>query len=174
VATEGDFAAATTWTEGTDWAIGAGVATHSAGTGSDLSQPIVGGTVEGGEIFVLQFEMDSISAGSIIPKVAGVAGTTRTTAAIFTEAFYVPNRVKNPTLVFTASAAGNKVIDDVSLFRYATHPDSKCYDHLIADGTEKILTAGWHKWNIPRLGIWLPSGGTVANLNMRGLHVPGR
>jgi hypothetical protein len=56
--TNGDFATDTDWTKGTGWTIAAGVATHVAGVGSDLTQAI---SVEIGKAYIIEFDVTAIT-----------------------------------------------------------------------------------------------------------------
>lgn len=79
----GGFASDTVWTKGVGWTIGGGVATATGAISTDLSQaplyPIVTA-----QSYTVQFTVTR-SAGGIIPKIGGVAGTERTSSGTYTE-----------------------------------------------------------------------------------------
>lgn len=68
----GDFASDTNWTKGTGWTIGSGVATHAAGTASEISQDI--SAVED-TYYRVEFDVSGRTAGSVTPELGGTAGT---------------------------------------------------------------------------------------------------
>ena len=70
--TNGDFATDTSWTKGTGWTIGSGVATHAAGTGSDLYQA---GAVIAGKMYTLTLDVTTVRASSTLYVMAGSTNT---------------------------------------------------------------------------------------------------
>lgn len=70
------------WTAGSGWEIGAGVATGTLAS-ADLAQTIPTKLTEGAT-YTLTFTMTR-SAGSVVPKVGGTSGTSRSTAGTFSE-----------------------------------------------------------------------------------------
>lgn len=59
----GGFATDTVWTKGTGWTIGAGVATHAAGLGSDIEQA---GLLTAGVAYLLTVDLAAVRATSIM------------------------------------------------------------------------------------------------------------
>ena len=107
----GGFDTDTLWTKGTGWTIGSGVATKSAGTGSNLVQNIP--TIPG-QIYRVRFEVTSYSAGGMalyrVPDffllgVAAVGAYTATFTALSTTTEFV----------IAADAAFAGTIDNVSV-----------------------------------------------------------
>lgn len=83
--TNGTFASDTGWTKGTGWTIAAGVATATGAISTALSQtsPV---TLVSGRKYAVTFTVTAASAGSVaISLGGGTAGTSRSTAATFTE-----------------------------------------------------------------------------------------
>ena len=59
----GTFDTDSDWTKGTGWTIGGGVATHAAGTGSDLEQS---GALTAGKVYVLTLDVTAVRATSTL------------------------------------------------------------------------------------------------------------
>lgn len=111
VMTNGDFAAATGWTLGANWAIAAGVATHTTGSAATLSQ--AGIIAQHGADYLLTFTTDTLSVSTLTASIGGTDGTARSTAATFTEAIVAGT--SDRALTFTPGSTSNAVIDDVIL-----------------------------------------------------------
>jgi hypothetical protein len=121
LAVTGDFASSTGWATGTDWSIGSGVATKTAGTGANLSQSIVD-VGEGGRYYRIEFTVTR-SAGSIkfrinagaTPAVVDVdvASTAIATSGTFSRVFLMPAVPSD--IVFEADSTFAGTIDNVSL-----------------------------------------------------------
>ena len=79
--TNGTFAADTDWTKGAGWTIGSGVATGVTAS-SDLEQALV---IVQGVSYEVVYTVATVTAGDVTVKIGGTAGTTRSTAATFTE-----------------------------------------------------------------------------------------
>lgn len=108
VVTNGAFAADTDWTKGSGWAIGTGVATATTSSAA-LSQSIA--TLTAGKTYWLTYTTTR-SAGSVQPSLGGTNGTSRSTAATFTELIACGS--SNTTLAFTGTGFSG-TIDNVSL-----------------------------------------------------------
>lgn len=107
----GDFASDTVWTKGTGWSIAAGVATHAAGTGSDLSQTLAG--LSTGSYYRLVFDVSGRTAGTVTPSIGGTAGT-----AISADATAITETIIDGgggSVSFTASSDFDGSIDNVSV-----------------------------------------------------------
>lgn len=70
--TNGGFDSSASWTLGTGWTIGSGVATHASGSAGNLSQALA---FVSGKYYRIAFTVSGISAGSVSPQFTG--GTTR-------------------------------------------------------------------------------------------------
>lgn len=104
-----------TWTKGTGWTIGAGVAAKAAGTASNLSQAC---TLVAGGIYRIDFIVTAYTAGTIKPAFLGgttVNGTARSSAATFTEELTALSG--NVTFAMVADAAFAGSIDQVAVRR---------------------------------------------------------
>ena len=133
--TNGTFDTDTDWTKGTDWSIGAGVATKAAGAAaSNLSQTIT--TVAGG-YYEVEYEITAHTAGTV-----GVYSTESTNK---TSASYEGNGVGTYKVVLIASGTSMTVrlrgtntadlsIDNVSVIRTG---------NLIENGEFTYNTDGW-------------------------------
>lgn len=112
--TNGDFSSSTGWTLGTGWAVASGKATKTAGSGSDLSRPIL---VEGGKVYRVNFTISARSAGTLIVKTnTGLVGDTSATVSVngtYSRLFRAPPGVTS--IVLTADAAFNGSVDDLSV-----------------------------------------------------------
>lgn len=113
----GGFSSGASWTTGTDWSIGAGVATKVAGAGAtDLSQAI---SLTAGYVYRVVFTVSGYSAGTVTPTFTGgstVTGTARSADGTYTEDLTAVTG--NTTLVLTGNAAGAFNIDNVSVKRF--------------------------------------------------------
>ncbi len=106
----GDFATDTNWTKGTGWTIGAGVATHAAGTASDIEQTV---TLTEDVYYRVEFDVINRTAGSVTPKVGGTSGT-----AIVADNTDIKETIRagsGSLLEFTATSDFDGDIDNVSL-----------------------------------------------------------
>lgn len=74
----GSFDSGGSWTLGTDWAISSGAATHSAGSASDLEQTA---SLEDGVTYRLAYQLGSVSAGTLTPRLTGGAGVSAPAAS---------------------------------------------------------------------------------------------
>lgn len=111
--TDGAFDDGTDWTKGTGWAIAAGVASKSAGVGSDLEQ---NQDVVEGKTYEVIYTVANRTAGTVVVKVAGTSGASRSTNATFTERIVAGSGVE-PKLEFTADSSFDGDIDDVSVIQ---------------------------------------------------------
>lgn len=109
--TNGSFASDTSWTKGTGWAIANGVATHSGVTKGDLTQAL---SILASEKYTVIFTVSTVTAAGagVCPELGGKSGTTRTTAATFTE-HITTNTTGSLKLRGGANFHGD--IDDVSV-----------------------------------------------------------
>ena len=107
--TSGNFAASTGWVVGTNWAIAAGIATHTAGNTDTLSQ--IGLVIPGCE-HVLTYDVLTTTAGSVTASLGGKDGTTQTADGTYVE-FITAGNTRD--LVFTPTSAFDGDIDNVVL-----------------------------------------------------------
>jgi hypothetical protein len=107
----GNFANSASWTLGTGWSIGGGVATKAPGTASDLSQPLV---TEENATYEITFSITTISGGSVCIGLTGggadVLGTPRSAPGTYTE---ILRSNGNTTFVLRADAAFDANVDNV-------------------------------------------------------------
>lgn len=112
--TNGTFAADASWTKGTGWTIGAGVATATGAISTALSQSL---NVKEGHSYLVTFTATR-SAGSITPSLGGTAGTARSSSATFSEVILAG---ADGTLSFGTSGFTGTV-DNVSVIEVAVVP----------------------------------------------------
>ena len=112
----GDFANSAVWTLGAGWSIGAGVATKTAGTASDLSQPLA---TEKYKTYEITFTITTISGGSVRIGLTGggadVLAPPRSAPGTYTE---ILTSNGNTTFVVRADAAFNGSVDNVVCKRH--------------------------------------------------------
>ena len=111
-ATNGSFATDTGWTKGAGWTISGGTATHSGGAG-DLEQNAAD-VITNGLTYEVVYTVSGRTAGTIFTRIAGTAGTSRSTNATFTEALAAGSG-SAPKIEFVADASFDGSIDDVSV-----------------------------------------------------------
>lgn len=109
--TNGVFAADTDWTKGTGWTISGGVASASAGSGSNLTQSV--GALVASNLYRLIYTITR-SAGTITPSVGGAAGVTRNASGTYTEWILCGGTTD---LIFTKDASFAGSVDNVVLQR---------------------------------------------------------
>ena len=108
--TNGDFAADSDWNKGTGWTIGSGVATHAAGTASDLDQTI---SVTEDTFYRVEFDVSGRTAGSVTPKIGGTSGT-----AIDADDTDIKETIRagaDGDVVFSATSDFDGSVDNVSV-----------------------------------------------------------
>jgi hypothetical protein len=102
--TNGDAASDSAWTKGTGWAWANGAYNHVSGSSSILQQNI---STVAGAVYEVTFTVNSISGGSITPRLIGttnVSGTGRTTAGTFTQTLTANGTTTAFGLVATSTA----------------------------------------------------------------------
>ena len=82
VVRNGSFDSDTLWTAGAGWTIGAGAATHTAGTIDTLSQSV---SISPGGKYRMQYEVSNRTAGAVTVQLGGTAGTPRSSDGTFRE-----------------------------------------------------------------------------------------
>jgi hypothetical protein len=115
LATDGTFdtACSVTWACGTGWSIAAGVATHSAGSASEISQNLA--TIDGIS-YIVEFTVSGVTAGNVQPLFTGggvnIGGALRSTNDTFIETI-----TSNGNLSFVLSCTSDfdGDIDNVSV-----------------------------------------------------------
>jgi hypothetical protein len=168
--TNGGFDADTDWDKDAPWSIAGGKAVAVDCWGGDCEQDIAGLVLN--EIYVLVYTLEDYADGIFQPQLGGGVGTGVSANGTYTDAILVYN-TSWPLRLRGASSFDGK-IDNVKLYRSGTGPGPGGYDHKVANGAEIILTGGWHRRGLDSLGVWVPAGGTVADLNIRGVYIRGR
>jgi len=133
VVQNGDFASASFWTVGTNWAIGAGVATHTAGASGFISQSI---DVPEGD-FDIEFTISGRTAGTLTLLVDGVTINTYSSNATFT---VTANSNSRPLLIeFLANSAFDGSIDNVSATQSGYN---YVFDYSLETPSQTVLQSG--------------------------------
>lgn len=128
--TNGTFDTDTDWTKGTGWTISAGVATHAAGTGSNLSQTL---TLISGETYVVEYTISGVTAGTVRAQFdSAEIGISNGSNGTYYETFVAPNG--SPNLIFSAGSSFNGSIDNISV-KLADEDRSVNDNGLIINGT---------------------------------------
>lgn len=110
----GGFDTSATWALGTDWAIGSGKATKTAGAASSITQPKTFGS---GKFYRIAFTLSDVTAGNLTPRISG--GSDRDHTARSANGSY-SGRIQavsgNNTYGFVASSDFAGSVDDAVLF----------------------------------------------------------
>jgi len=108
--TNGDFTSSVGWSSGSGWVISGGVATATAGAGSDLSTNV---TLNNGAWHLLTFDMTR-SAGTLQPKHGATSiGSALSAAGHYAVDFYANGG--SDTIVFTKDSSFVGTVDNVSV-----------------------------------------------------------
>lgn len=107
--TTGDFASDANWTKGANWTISGGNASHSSSSTEDLEQ---NQAVTENVAYEVVFKVTTVTAGDVRVKIAGTAGTARSTNATFTETI-IAGSGSDPKLEFTPTSDFDGDVDDV-------------------------------------------------------------
>lgn len=114
----GTFASDTVWAKGTGWTIGSGVATHAAGSQSDLSQTI---SMTAGVDYRYDIDVTARTAGSVAPKIVGATTVFGTSMAAVGSFFGTITAPASPTtFAMQAGAAFVGSVDNAYLFANST------------------------------------------------------
>lgn len=108
--TNGAFATDTDWTKDANWAIAAGVATHTTGAADSISQSIA---VTEGTYYIVEFDITGRTAGSVTASLGGTNGTARSADDTDIQEFIKCGATT--TLSFTATSDFDGSIDNVSV-----------------------------------------------------------
>lgn len=111
----GDFASDTIWTRQTGWSIGSGVASHAAGTASDILQSV---TLTAGMTYRVGFDVTAISGGATVAA-RFTGGTVVQASAVSATGACLRTLVAvsgNNQAGVRASAVGAVSIDNLVLF----------------------------------------------------------
>ena len=138
IVSNGEFASAADWTAGGGWTIAAGVATHTTGSASTLSQSL---SLTSGDTYRLSATISGRTAGSVTPRLGG--STTVDGTAISADGQALDALTANgdsDSLEFVASSDFDGSIDAVILYRQtaATAPQGVYVYHVAPITAEKI------------------------------------
>jgi len=132
----GTFAADSDWTKGTDWTIGSGVATKTAGTAAVLSQAA---TLTAGRSYIVTYTITR-TAGTLIARFTGattVSGTARSAAGTYTDILTAVSG--NTTLEFSADSSFAGTVDNVTLKQLPA--GNHAYTPSTATASRPVLSA---------------------------------
>ena len=114
LALNGGFDDGSDWSTDADWAIAAGVATHSDGDADTIYQAL---TLSDGTEYILRFAVSGRTAGSITPQFFGGSGATGTAvSADGEEVQSITATAGNTSFGFLATTDFDGSIDDVSIY----------------------------------------------------------
>jgi len=114
--TNGTFASDTVWTKGTDWTIGAGVATAAAGVASDLEQNI---TLAANAYCLLEFDITR-SAGTLTVNRGSTAITSAISASAHVKQVFYSGAGGSQALKFSKDSSFAGTIDNVTVTQLTT------------------------------------------------------
>ncbi len=150
--TNGDFGSSSGWTAGTGWSIGAGVATATAGTASDLSRTIP--AMEPGKTYEIVVTVTRTAGSLTIKTDGGTLGSTSTpishSITALSRTFYAP--AGSTSIVFSKDATFAGTIDDVSIklkstaYRIDEAPPRN--DAMFVDPSRIVVLVGTSLYNI--------------------------
>ena len=109
--TNGGFDTDTDWTKGTGWTIAAGVASHSTGTASLLTQPLT--NITSGRRYSIGWTISSRVGGGATFFLGSGNGTFRTADGTYTE---VVTYTGTSSLILSAESIFDADIDNVTLY----------------------------------------------------------
>jgi hypothetical protein len=133
IATNGVFAADSDWTKGTDWSIGSGVATKTAGTAANLSQSL---SLTAGVTYAIFFYITR-TAGTLTPKFSGttdVLGAAKNLTGSHVEILTAVTG--NNAIEFVADATFAGTIDNVVIKPVNSFVNQGAY----FDGAQRLAT----------------------------------
>jgi len=134
------------WTKGTGWAIGSGVATKTAGTASNLAQSTVG--VVATVTHVFDFEVTAYTAGTVTPTVGSTAGTAVSAVGYYHEEIVAAG---TDTAFLAADASADLSVDNCTISAKRTIKNSgKVFDgpvwcENLFKYSEDFSNAAWSK-----------------------------
>jgi hypothetical protein len=177
----GTFAADSDWTKGTDWTIGSGVATKTAGTEAVLSQAV---TLTAGKYYIVTYTITRTQGTLTVQFTGGttVSGTARVVAGTYTDILTAVSG--NTTLEFNAGAGFAGTVDNVTLREmpagnHAYTPSTASTARPTLSARYNLLTyseqfdnAAWSKFvgsgtSITANSIVAPDGNTTADTMTR-------
>jgi hypothetical protein len=158
VVTNGGFGEDASWTKGTGWTIGAGVATHAAGTASYLSQVYAAPSFID---YLTVFTVSGRTAGSVrmvLGTNAGDWGTSRTANGVYAEVF--SSNFGGALLGVSCSSTFDGSVDSIEIYDlYGTDPGMWNVITKASWSYDAAPTGGAIKVHGPGTGT--PSGGTM-------------
>ncbi|KRB58498.1 phage tail protein [Rhizobium sp. Root708] len=108
------FDSAASWTLGTGWTIGSGVATHAAGTAAVISQPLAATT---GKTYRIAGTLSAVTAGALTPRLSGGSnadGVARSANGNFSDRLTAV--AGNNVFAFSANSAFAGSVDNAVAF----------------------------------------------------------
>ena len=111
--TNGTFDTDTNWTKGIGWTIGSGVATHAAGTGSDIVQA---GVLEVGKRYKLSVDVTAVNATSTL-YVSGVGGYLSIATNVSVGSYEIEFTADTTDLEFRAGGPFDGSVDNISVIQ---------------------------------------------------------
>lgn len=175
--TDGDFPDGAEWAVTTGWSITGGKAVKAPGVANSISQTSGFLTESIDALDPIQsvlttFTVSDWAAGTVTLQIVGASGTVSGTArgadGTFKEVLTITaNEAK--TFLVTANNTLNAKIDDVSVLTLGAYPSPGMYTQKVDDGSWKRVSE--IRQRILYLSVWVPTGGTVANLSIMGRKI---
>lgn len=141
----GGFDSGASWTAGGGWSIGSGIASHTAGVSSNLSQTLA---LDGAKLYRFKATVAGRSAGGVHVRCDG--GTTVDGYPLLVngtgQTWVFPHSAGNTTFVARASSDFNGNIDDLELFEYtlgAVDTGSLVSNGAFASGDDWAIREGF-------------------------------
>ena len=137
----GDFATTSNWTAGGGWSIAAGVATHTAGSASTLSQAL---SLTDGDTYRIAVTVSGRTAGTVTPRLGGATPVDGSALSANGQALLALDaNSTSDSFALVASSDFDGSVDDVTVYRQtaATAPAGTFVYHVAPITAERVATA---------------------------------
>lgn len=166
------------WTVPSNWVIAGGVAVAQGTGGGPLLLPKAELTLDPSlspanavENWLLRYVTNDSSAGVVKANLFGMYGqgvNFSAGAQVVLDTFQIALIVEGGQLAFMPFAMFNGNISEVDLWRWPAYPQHGFHDLKVADGV--TVDVGKGLLAIRRVTAWVPTGGTVSGINLRGSY----
>jgi hypothetical protein len=165
------------WTVPANWAISGGVAVAQGSGTSALALPVAQFDLDPAtspanavENWLLRYVTNDSSVGTVRSNLFGQYGQTINFSAGAQVVLDTFQKAANTAggLAFAPSATFDGDISAVDLWRWPAYPQHGLYDLKVPDGV--TIDVGEGLLAIRRVTVWVPAGGDVAGINLRGSY----